>query len=150
MCAVYDSGGYIIRFTEESKQKVISFVEEKYLSPEVYQSLWTASRKEHLVQCFKKYLSVNEFSVAKFWTHISQNIWVSHETIFDRNEIFFIKSILNEGGVVTMHWAKKNLFTPYQAYRVLDTLCEKKIVCILDLENKERIIIFHPEFVHEV
>lgn len=138
------------KFTEESKLKIKEYSDNQYLSDDIFKALWTATKKDQIIASFQKELTINEFNISKVWGHIVENIWTTMEEIFAPYEILLLKELLSSDGVLTLTYTRNRLLSPHLTAKSLDKLTSKGIVDILTLKTKEKIIILHPKFRHEI
>lgn len=136
--------------TPKARQKIIDYVDEGIFDEEILGEVFRVNKKDKFAKIMKKYLGVNELTIAKVWNHIINNHWTDTKSIFKNNEIMLIKELLNSEGVIMYGKIKKEILSDFLAYKAVKGLMKHKIVDTIDFKSTEKLIIIHPKLKKDV
>lgn len=140
----------MVKFSEESKQKIEKYVKQGYLTQDIIFQIWRDYPTKKIITILKEHLFINEITLTKVWLHIIHTIWQDLDSIFDKREIILLKTLLWQDGVLLRTQIKNDSLNEYMTSKAIETLTERDIIDVLSFCKNQKIIILHPKFRHGI
>ena len=84
----------MIRLTPESEGKITDYIQRGFLPYELYNLLFLTESKLDYVNALKRYLSLDDIVLPKFWTYIINVVCDSINNSLCKNEFYLLKQIV--------------------------------------------------------